>query len=388
MLYVLFSTCLTLTRTRRYECECKTASAIATYGTNNLLCCMSFEDAGYVSEEPCTCLDGETESIACCENGNNFLPPALTELFDQISASEITGAIVNLIAPYMKNVVTEDGGTAFKKYNDKSKVAKWDWVAQGMGESAVKASGLYSTRDPIMYYNASEAGYPFRQQASIWDMCAGLVSQVSSCVYFKFIICQTSSQEAALLLLLLPRQAGLNRLSRTFCKRLSAACACFSYLLRQYSSRLSLQLSTTGTSVCPSSEMRQRNHLPSAVSKFGTSCAKATIAGKSGAYSLVLQSHTHLFLITVMYLYTSPARYPLPEGACRMYAPVLECLSVHFIREVLVLQNLSGTSKHTLDSVARLTKSLTAWSWPSHTTKWTMCCLRSASFSSRNACHD
>jgi hypothetical protein len=47
-----------------------------------------------------------------------------------------------------------------------------------MGESATKASGLYSTQDPIMYYNASEAGYPFRRNATLWEMCAGLVGQV------------------------------------------------------------------------------------------------------------------------------------------------------------------------------------------------------------------
>ena len=138
---------------------------------------MSFEDAGFFPDEPCTCLDGE-ESFACCENGNNFLPPALTVLFDEIPADEITSTIADLIEPYLKRIMTMPGNQAFKKHNDPKKVEKWDWIAQGMGESAVKASGLYSTRDPIMHYNASEAGFPFRQDATIWDMCAGLVGQV------------------------------------------------------------------------------------------------------------------------------------------------------------------------------------------------------------------
>lgn len=66
----------------------------------------------------------------------------------------------------------------WSRYNDPAKVAKWNWLEQGMGESAVKASSLFSTVDPVMYYNASEAGYPFRKDVTIWEMCAGMVSQV------------------------------------------------------------------------------------------------------------------------------------------------------------------------------------------------------------------
>lgn len=100
-------------------------------------------------------------------------------LFDEINASEITGEIARRIPPYVNKIMTtSEGNLAFTKYNDPKKVAKWDWIAQGMGEAAVKASGLYSSREPIMYYNASEAGYPFRKGTTIWEMCAGLVSQV------------------------------------------------------------------------------------------------------------------------------------------------------------------------------------------------------------------
>jgi hypothetical protein len=164
----------------KYRCECKEASMVQAHGSHSLMCCISFEEASINSTEPCTCLDGETESTACCDN--NFLPDQLTVLFDEIPADEIVRAIVQKIEPYMQKVVTTPGNEAFTKYNDPAKVARWNWVAQGLGESAVKASGLYSTTDPIMFYNASEAGYPFRRGATIWETCAGLVSQVCVCV--------------------------------------------------------------------------------------------------------------------------------------------------------------------------------------------------------------
>jgi hypothetical protein len=151
----------------KYMCECKS-------GTHSLSCCKTFEDAN--SAEVCTCLDGETESTACCDN--NFLPRQLTVLFDEIPADEIVAEIVKKIEPYMRKVITTPGNEAFTKYNDPNKVAKWDWIAQGLGESAAKASGLYSSTESIMFYNASEAGYLFKKGATIWQTCAGLVSQV------------------------------------------------------------------------------------------------------------------------------------------------------------------------------------------------------------------
>ena len=164
---------------KKYECECKSAQSIRIYGANSLMCCMSFDEAGIDATEPCTCLDGETTSTACCDN--NFLPNGLGVLFDEIPADEVVNAVISKIEPYMKRVMTEPQNLAFKKYNRPETMTKWDWVAQGMAASAVKASGLYSTRHAIMYYNASEAGYPFKQEATVWEMCAGLVSQVCIC---------------------------------------------------------------------------------------------------------------------------------------------------------------------------------------------------------------
>jgi hypothetical protein len=167
--------------THYYACDCDTPALVKTHGTNSLACCRSYEDdSSFTATEPCTCLDGETSSTACC--ANNFMPDRLGGvLFDEIPAEDVVGKIMELIDPYIKKILTEPGNNAFTKYNDPEKVAKWNWVSSGMGESATKASGLYSTLDPIMFYNASEAGYPFRANTTIWEMCSGLVGQVTTC---------------------------------------------------------------------------------------------------------------------------------------------------------------------------------------------------------------
>jgi hypothetical protein len=85
---------------------------------------MSFEEAGILATEPCTCLDGETQSTACCDN--NFLPKSLGELFDEIPAEDVVRAVISKIAPYMRRVMTEPENHAFKRYNDQAKVEKWD----------------------------------------------------------------------------------------------------------------------------------------------------------------------------------------------------------------------------------------------------------------------
>jgi hypothetical protein len=164
-----------------YACDCK-GDLARVHGNHSLTCCRSYDDeapatGGYTDPEPCTCLDGESSSVACCYN--NFMPSSLGGvLFDEVTADEVVAEITGRIDPYLKEIFTKAGNSAFKKYNDPDKVGKWDWVAQGKGALATEASGLYSTQAPIMAYNASEAGYPFRKEATIWEMCAGLVSQV------------------------------------------------------------------------------------------------------------------------------------------------------------------------------------------------------------------
>ncbi len=172
---------------RRYACECATDNLKRLYGNHSLLCCR-VNDASLPSDAQCTCLDGETVSAACCAGGNNFLPRSLQVLFDEIPAEEVVNSVIEKIEPFIQKIMsTREGNVAFRKYNDKAKVAKWNWVDQGLGEVATKGSWLYSTSDPIMAYNASEAGYPFKKDQTIWEMCAGLVGQVRSiCCFFGF----------------------------------------------------------------------------------------------------------------------------------------------------------------------------------------------------------
>jgi len=167
--------------TRNFPCECSTPSEIKMHGTHNLTCCKVYEEA-YTGTDQCTCLDGESTSVACCANSNNFMPDTIGGvLFDEVRSDDVVSAIIQKIEPYIASIMSDpDKNKAFKKYNSADKVAEWDWVSSGMGESATKASGLYSTQDPIMFYNASEAGYPFRKDTTLWETCTGLVSQVSA----------------------------------------------------------------------------------------------------------------------------------------------------------------------------------------------------------------
>jgi hypothetical protein len=181
---------------RKYDCECPPPDPAAPIWPPppqeySLACCRSYDNEddnnnnNNHSPLVCTCLDGETESSACCFN--NFLPKSLDVLFDEIPADDVVRKVISQVGPYLKTIFTEPKNQAFKKYNDPAKVARWNWINAGMAQSATKASGLYSTRDPIMYYNGSEAGYLFRQDATLWETCAGLVSQV--CVRVRVCAC-------------------------------------------------------------------------------------------------------------------------------------------------------------------------------------------------------
>ena len=101
-----------------------------TQNKHSLACCRSYEDEPeFVAAEPCTCLDGETSSVACCVN--NFMPDHIGGvLFDEIPAEDVVASIMALIPGYVTKIMTEPGNAAFTKYNDKDKVAKWNWVAQ------------------------------------------------------------------------------------------------------------------------------------------------------------------------------------------------------------------------------------------------------------------
>ena len=113
-----------------YACDCTTDAEIQLHGTNSLACCRSYEDEpDFAATEACTCLDGETSALACCDN--NFNPRRIAGvLFDEIPAEDVVGAVMQKIDPFIRGIMTEPGNTAFTKYNDPAKVAKWNWVDQ------------------------------------------------------------------------------------------------------------------------------------------------------------------------------------------------------------------------------------------------------------------
>lgn len=157
----------------RYACRCGNTTRY------DLSCCAAYKDASE-SKEPCWCLDGETQAWECCENSNNFFPDALTVLFDEIKAEDVVRSIIEEIDPYLKRIFTEPENLAFIKHNGKATVRGWNWTDSGKAESATKVSGLYDATEPVMTYDASEVGYPFKRGRTLWHTCNGLVRQVRS----------------------------------------------------------------------------------------------------------------------------------------------------------------------------------------------------------------
>ena len=158
----------------KYACQCPHDKT-----QHRLECCTTFDSSQDNNNEPCFCLDGETESVDCCENNNNFLSETLQELFDEIPAQDVVKKIIDQIDPYLHKIFTEPGNMAFKKYNNPEKLKTWNWTQASMAESATKVSGLFSSTDPIMAYDASEVGYPFKNARTLWHTCDGMLRQVT-----------------------------------------------------------------------------------------------------------------------------------------------------------------------------------------------------------------
>ena len=166
----------------KYACECPHNK-----GIHRLGCCTLNTDPTNVPKEPCPCLDGENYDVECCSN--NFLPSHLQELFDEISPEEVVGRIVAEIDPYLQRIFTEPQNLAFKKYN--SNWGEWNWTDTSFAESATMVSGLFMSTEPIMKYDMSEVGYPFRMERTMWHTCNGLLRQAS----FRASSIQSSSAE-------------------------------------------------------------------------------------------------------------------------------------------------------------------------------------------------
>lgn len=159
----------------KYACRC------TENGVHSLACCKTINSTADNGGNKCMCLDGYTESVECCENNNNFLSPALKELFDEIPAEDVVAKIISQIDPYLHKIFTEPGNQAFKKHNDKKKLESWNWTSAGMAEPATKVSGLFSSTEPIMSYNHTEVGFPFKMGKTMWQTCEGMLRQARIC---------------------------------------------------------------------------------------------------------------------------------------------------------------------------------------------------------------
>jgi hypothetical protein len=158
----------------KFSCRCPDNGNV-----HSLDCCKTISSAADNGGQKCFCLDGYTESIECCENNNNFNPPALQELFDEIPAEDVVAKIIDQIDPFLRKIFTEPGNYAFKSRNNKDTLPTWNWARSGVAESATKVSGLFSSTDPIMSYNETEVGYPFKDEKTIWQTCEGMLRQAS-----------------------------------------------------------------------------------------------------------------------------------------------------------------------------------------------------------------
>lgn len=153
----------------------------------------------------CLCADGTRHSLGCCsmrptkaaddpsicvgenfyENtnasgsscSNNFVPDNLSLSFDEISGDDVIRKIISRIPGFLKGIFTDNSAKAFKRYNDPKVPESWVWEKTSMGELA-RSEGIYASYAPIVNYSSGEVGSPFRNERSIWYMCAGLVSQV------------------------------------------------------------------------------------------------------------------------------------------------------------------------------------------------------------------
>jgi hypothetical protein len=127
------------------------------------------------------CVVNGTSSLENCRatEPENFVPPGLQVAFDAISSSDVIKEITKKIWPYLQEafVGANKNDEFFKYHLDSVEQGTWDWHASGV-DAIARDDGLYGSQHPITNYGAAETGAPFEHDSSIWDMCAGMVSQV------------------------------------------------------------------------------------------------------------------------------------------------------------------------------------------------------------------
>lgn len=124
--------------------------------------------------------NGATDSFLCnspdsqCTEG---FPDALNVGFDEIGSSSVLQAVFNQVPAFLKDVYTENDAFGYQSTGDERGLDIWNWDELGFSGIA-RDSGLFHPSSPIVEYSSSEAGWPFRNDTTLWDMCTSLIAQV------------------------------------------------------------------------------------------------------------------------------------------------------------------------------------------------------------------
>jgi hypothetical protein len=130
------------------------------------------------SKYACRCTDG-TNSLTCCtcEDDTCIIPDNLDVPYDLIESEDVLEHIVKRIPPYWEKVFAKKDNEAFLKWANSDAKESYRWENNPVHTAAAVNEHVYAWDRPVMFYNGSEIGSPFRN-TTLWETCTGLLSQV------------------------------------------------------------------------------------------------------------------------------------------------------------------------------------------------------------------
>jgi len=137
--------------------------------------CCKLDPTCDASTKTCPCLDGSAPSFACCETScveSTFLPERFQVTFDTVKGSDMVSTLFQQVDEYLATTVWKDN-TPWLMY-DIGGAESYNWTAQNL--QTPLEEGAFDTTIPIMNYDKSEYGYPYR--TTTYEMCMGLLQQI------------------------------------------------------------------------------------------------------------------------------------------------------------------------------------------------------------------
>lgn len=136
----------------------------------------------------CDCPSGTqpATSLQCCTvatatKPDNYLPKNLGSVgFDLLESNVVSEAVMNLIGPFFDSVYSTVDNSAFMYHRSPSfahEPSTWKWGLDASNARRAVRDGLFGSGRDIVKYDQSEIGWPFAEGKTIWEQCAGLVSQ-------------------------------------------------------------------------------------------------------------------------------------------------------------------------------------------------------------------